>query len=153
VSAVGTGGTITGCYEVIKPRKPSFEAIAVEPKDSPVISQTLAGQPVKPGPHKIQGTGAGFVPANLHLKDEKGRSQITECIQVTNDDAFAMARRLAKEEGILGGISTGANVWAAIEVAKRPANKGKMIVTVACSTGERYLSTALAAEARAEVGG
>jgi cysteine synthase A len=153
VSAVGTGGTITGCYEVIKPRKPSFQAIAVEPKDSPVISQTLAGQPVKPGPHKIQGTGAGFVPKNLHLKDEKGNSQITECIQVTNEDSFAMARRLAKEEGILAGISTGANVWAAIEVAKRPENKGKMIVTVACSTGERYLSTALAAEARAEVGG
>ncbi len=153
VAAVGTGGTITGCYEVIKPRRPSFQAIAVEPKDSPVISQTLAGQPIKPGPHKIQGTGAGFVPKNLHLKDEKGRPQITECIQVTNDDSFAMARRLAKEEGILAGISSGANVWAAIEVAKRPENKGKMIVTVACSTGERYLSTPLAAEARAEVGG
>jgi cysteine synthase A len=153
VSAVGTGGTITGCYEVIKPRRPSFQAIAVEPKDSPVISQTLAGQPIKPGPHKIQGTGAGFVPKNLHLKDEKGHPQITECIQVTNDDSFAMARRLAKEEGILAGISSGANVWAAIEVAKRPENKGKMIVTVACSTGERYLSTPLAAEARAEVGG
>ena len=153
VSAVGTGGTITGCYEVIKPRRPSFQAIAVEPKDSPVISQTLAGQPIKPGPHKIQGTGAGFVPKNLHLKDEKGRPQITECIQVTNDDSFAMARRLAKEEGSLAGISSGANVWAAIEVAKRPENKGKMIVTVACSTGERYLSTPLATEARAEVGG
>ena len=153
VSAVGTGGTITGCYEVIKPRKASFQAIAVEPKDSPVISQTLAGQPLKPGPHKIQGTGAGFVPKNLHLKDEKGNPQITECIQVNNDDAFAMARRLAKEEGLLVGISTGANVIAAIEVAKRPENKGKMIVTVACSTGERYLSTPLAAEAKAEVGG
>ncbi len=153
VSAVGTGGTITGCVEVIRPRKPSFQAIAVEPKDSPVISQTLAGQPLKPGPHKIQGTGAGFVPKNLHLKDSKGNSQITECIQVTNDDAFAMARRLAKEEGLLVGISTGANVVAAIEVAKRPANKGKMLVTVACSTGERYLSTPLAAEAKAEVGG
>jgi cysteine synthase len=153
ISAVGTGGTITGCVEVIKPKKPSFQAIAVEPKDSPVISQTLAGQPVKPGPHKIQGTGAGFVPDNLHLKDSKGNSQITECVQVTNDDAFAMARRLAKEEGLLVGISTGANVVAAIEVAKRPENKGKMIVTIACSTGERYLSTALAAEAKAEVGG
>ena len=86
VAAVGTGGTITGCYEVIKPRKSSFQAIAVEPKDSPVISQTLAGQPLKPGPHKIQGTGAGFVPNNLHLKDSKGNPQITECIQVTNDD-------------------------------------------------------------------
>ncbi|GAB4168476.1 MAG: cysteine synthase A [Terrimicrobiaceae bacterium] len=153
VAAVGTGGTITGCVEAIKPRKPSFQAIAVEPKDSPVISQTLAGQPVKPGPHKIQGTGAGFVPNNLHLKSGDGTGQITECIQVSNDDAFAMARRLAKEEGILGGISTGANVWAAIQVARRPENKGKLIVTVACSTGERYLSTALADEARAEVGG
>src|SRR5947209_6677356 len=153
VSAVGTGGTITGCYEVLKPRKASFQAIAVEPKDSPVISQTLAGQPIKPGPHKIQGTGAGFVPKNLHLKDETGRPQITECIQISNDDSFAMARRLAKEEGILAGISSGANVVAANEVGKRPENKGKMIVTVACSTGERYLSTALAAEAKAEVGG
>ena len=153
VSAVGTGGTITGCVEVIKPRKASFQAIAVEPKDSPVISQTLAGQPIKPGPHKIQGTGAGFIPKNLHLKDSKGNPQIVECVQVTNDDAFAMARRLAKEEGILAGISTGANVVAAIEVAKRAENKGKMIVTVACSTGERYLSTPLAAEAKAAVGG
>ena len=153
VAAVGTGGTLTGVTEVIKPKKPSFQAIAVEPKDSPVISQTLAGQPVKPGPHKIQGTGAGFVPGNLHLKDSAGNPQIVECVQVSNDDAFAMARRLAKEEGILVGISTGANVIAAIEVAKRPENKGKIIVTVACSTGERYLSTALAAEARAEVGG
>ena len=153
VAAVGTGGTITGCYEVIKPRRPSFQAIAVEPKDSPVISQCLRGQPLKPGPHKIQGTGAGFIPKNLHLKDPKGNPQISECIQVTNEDSFAMARRLAKEEGILGGISTGANVWAAIEVAKRSENKGKMIVTVACSTGERYLSTPLAAEAKAEVGG
>jgi cysteine synthase A len=152
VAAVGTGGTITGCVEAIKPKKPSFQAIAVEPKDSPVISQTLAGQPVKPGPHKIQGTGAGFVPNNLHLKDASGKPQIVECVQVSNDDAFAMARRLAKEEGILAGISTGANVVAAIEVAKRPENKGKLIVTVACSTGERYLSTPLAAEARAEVG-
>src|SRR4030095_15215655 len=153
VSAVGTGGTITGCYEVIKPRRPSFQAIAVEPKDSPVISQTLAGQPLKPGPHKIQGTGAGFVPKNLHLKDAQGNPQIVECLQVSNDDAFAMARRLAKEEGILAGISSGANVVAAIEVARRPENKGKVIVTVACSTGERYLSTALAAEAKDDSGG
>ena len=153
VAAVGTGGTITGCVEVLKARKPSFTAIAVEPKDSPVISQTLAGQPVKPGPHKIQGTGAGFVPKNLHLKDSAGNPQIVECVQVSNDDAFAKARRLAKEEGLLVGISTGANVIAALEVARRPENKGKTIVTVACSTGERYLSTALAAEAKAEVGG
>jgi cysteine synthase A len=153
VAAVGTGGTITGCVEVIKARKPSFRAVAVEPKDSPVISQCLANQPLKPGPHKIQGTGAGFIPKNLHLKDSKGNPQIVECVQVTNDDAFAMARRLAKEEGILVGISSGANVWAAIEVAKQPGNQGKMIVTLACSTGERYLSTPLAAEARASVGG
>jgi cysteine synthase A len=153
ISGVGTGGTITGCVEAIKPRKPSFQAIAVEPKDSPVISQTLAGQSLKPGPHKIQGLGGGFIPKNLHLKDSKGHPQIVECIQVTNDDAFAMARRLAKEEGILAGISSGANVWAAVQVAKRPENKGKMIVTVACSTGERYLSTPLAAEARGAIGG
>jgi cysteine synthase A len=153
ISAVGTGGTITGCVEVIKPRKQSFQAIAVEPKDSPVISQCLAGQPLKPGPHKIQGTGAGFIPKNLHLKDSKGQAQIVECLQVSNDDAFAMARRLAKEEGLLVGISTGANVAAAIQVAKRTENKGKLIVTIACSTGERYLSTPLAAEAKAEAGG
>ena len=153
VAAVGTGGTITGCMEALKAKKPSFQAIAVEPKDSPVISQTLAGLPVKPGPHKIQGTGAGFVPKNLHLHDSKGNPQIVECLQVGNDEAFAMARRLAKEEGILAGISSGANVVAAIEAAKRPENKGKIIVTIACSTGERYLSSPLAAEARAEVGG
>src|ERR1700722_11664059 len=153
VSAVGTGGTITGVAEVIKARKPSFQAIAVEPKDSPVISQCIAGQPLKPGPHKIQGTGAGFIPKNLHLKDSKGQPQIVECVTVSNEDSFAMARRLAKEEGLLVGISTGANVVAAIQVAKRPENKGKMIVTIACSTGERYLSTPLAAEAKAEVGG
>jgi cysteine synthase A len=152
VAAVGTGGTITGCTEVIKPRKPSFQAIAVEPEASPVISQTLAGEPVQPGPHKIQGTGAGFVPKNLHLKDSAGTEQITECVKVSNDEAFTMARRLAKEEGLLVGISTGANVVAALRVAARPENKGKLIVTVACSTGERYLSTALADEARAKVG-
>jgi len=146
VAAVGTGGTLTGVSEVLKERKPGFLSIAVEPKDSPVITQTLKGEPIRPGPHKIQGTGAGFVPKNLHLKI------VDEVVTVSNDDAILMARRLAKEEGILAGISTGANVWAAIEVAKRPENKGKLIVTVGCSTGERYLSTALADEARKAVG-
>jgi len=147
ISAVGTGGTITGVAEVIKPRKKSFRAIAVEPQDSPVISQTRSGQPVKPGPHKIQGTGAGFVPDNLHL------DIVDEALTVSNDDAFAMARRICKEEGMLVGISTGANVHAALEVAKRPENKGKLIATIGCSTGERYLTTALAEEARRLVGG
>ncbi|MEI6352058.1 MAG: cysteine synthase A [Verrucomicrobiota bacterium] len=147
VAAVGTGGTLTGVSEVLKPRRPGFQAVAVEPKDSPVIAQTLHHEPLKPGPHKIQGAGAGFIPGNLHLP------VIDEVIAVSNDDAFAMARRLCKEEGILAGISSGANVWAALELAKRPQNKGKLIVTVACSTGERYLSTPLAAEAKAEVGG
>ena len=139
IAGVGTGGTITGVGEVIKSKKPAFKAVAVEPVDSPVISGG------KPGPHKIQGIGAGFIPKNLNT------SIIDEVITVTNDDAFAMARRLSKEEGILCGISSGANVWAAIEYAKRAENKGKLIVTIAPSTGERYLSTALAAEARAEV--
>jgi cysteine synthase A len=142
VSAVGTGGTITGVSEVIKPKKPSFKSIAVEPKDSPVITQTLRGEPIKPGPHKIQGTGAGFVPQNLHLQI------VDEVVTVTNEEAFVMARRLCSEEGILAGISTGANVHAAIEIAKRPENAGKTIVTIGCSTGERYLSTALTEEAR-----
>jgi cysteine synthase len=144
VSAVGTGGTITGVSEVIKSRKPGFQAIAVEPADSPVITQTRNGEPVRPGPHKIQGTGAGFVPNNLHLEI------VDDVITVTNDEAINMARRLAIEEGILAGISTGANVHAALIAAARPENKGKLIVTIGCSTGERYLSTALADKARAE---
>lgn len=143
VSAVGTGGTCTGVGEALKKRRPGMKIVAVEPKDSPVITQTRAGEALKPGPHKIQGTGAGFVPDNLHL------DVVDEVLTVSNDDAFAMARRLAKEEGILGGISSGANVHAALELAHRPENKGKLIVTIACSTGERYLSTPLADEARA----
>ncbi len=142
VSAVGTGGTITGVSEVLKSRKAEFRSIAVEPTASPVITQTLNGEPVKPGPHKIQGTGAGFVPKNLNLEILDG------VVTVSNEDAIATAQRLAKEEGILVGISTGANVFAAIEVAKRPEYAGKLIVTIGCSTGERYLSTALADQAR-----
>lgn len=146
VAAVGTGGTVSGVSKVLKGRK-NVLTVAVEPSDSPVISQTMAGEELKPGPHKIQGTGAGFVPKNLQLE------YVDECVKVSNDDAFAMARRLAKEEGLLVGISSGANVQAALDVARRPENAGKLIVTVACSTGERYLSTALADDARAKVGG
>ena len=129
VAGVGTGGTITGIAEVLKQRKPGFKAIAVEPAASPVLSGG------KPGPHKIQGIGAGFVP------DVFKREVVDEIIPVTNENAGAMARRLAKEEGILAGISSGAATWAAIEVAKRPENKGKLIVVIIPDTGERYLST------------
>lgn len=147
VTAVGTGGTLTGVAEGLKAHNPQVKAIAVEPQDSPVITQTLKGQPIRPGPHQIQGAGAGFIPGNLHL------DLVDEVMTASNGDAFTFARRLAKEEGILAGISSGANVWAALELAKRPENKGKLIVTLACSTGERYLSTPLAAEALAEAGG
>jgi cysteine synthase A len=129
VAGVGTGGTITGVAEVIKKRKPEFKVVAVEPADSPVLSGG------KPGPHKIQGIGAGFVPEVLKL------SLVDEIIKVTNDDAGATARRLAKEEGILAGISSGAAAWAALEVAKRTENKGKLVVVVLPDTGERYIST------------
>jgi len=147
VAAVGTGGTLTGVSEVLRERRTGFRSIAVEPDASPVISQTLAGQPVIPAPHKIQGTGAGFVPQNLNL------AIIDEVIRVTNDDAIETARRLALEEGILAGISTGANVWAALQVAARPESAGRLIVTIGCSTGERYLSTALAETARNRISG
>jgi cysteine synthase A len=144
VSAVGTGGTITGVSEVLKSRRPAFRAVAVEPAASPVITQTLRGEPIKAAPHKIQGTGAGFVPKNLNL------DLVDEVVTVSNEDAIETAQRLAKEEGILAGISTGANVFAALVVAARPENRGKLIVTIGCSTGERYLSTALGEKARLE---
>jgi len=129
VSGVGTGGTITGIAEMIKKRKPSFKAVAVEPADSPVLSGG------KPGPHKIQGIGAGFVPKVLKT------DLIDEIIKVTSDDAGKTAKRLLKEEGILAGISSGAAVWAALEVGRRKENKGKLIVVILPDTGERYLTT------------
>ncbi len=139
VAAVGTGGTITGVFDVIKPRRPSFRAIAVEPDASPVLSGG------KPGPHKIQGTGAGFIPSILDTESYE------EVIRVTNEDAIAMARRAAREEGMLVGISAGANIWAALQVAQRPESKGKTIVTIGCDTGERYLSNPVYAEQEATV--
>jgi len=129
IAGVGTGGTLTGVAGVLKGRKPEVRAIAVEPTDSAVIS---GGEP---GPHKIQGIGGGFIPENLDT------SLIDEVITVESDDAGLTARRLAREEGILGGITSGANVWAALQVAARPESEGKLIVTVICDTGERYLST------------
>ncbi|MBW1776489.1 MAG: cysteine synthase A [Deltaproteobacteria bacterium] len=131
VAGVGTGGTITGVAQGIKSRKPSFLAIAVEPAASPILSGG------KPGPHKIQGIGAGFVP------DVLDRSVIDDVVTVTNEDAFATAREVAEKEGILCGISSGAAVWAALQVAQRPESAGKRIVTILASTGERYLSTDL----------
>jgi len=131
VAGVGTGGTITGVGEMIKTQKPSLYVVAVEPADSPVLSGG------KPGPHKIQGIGAGFVPAILN------REIIDEIITVTNEQAMETARRIAKEEGILCGISSGANAWAAMQIARRPENRGKQIVFPLCDTGERYLSTEL----------
>ena len=137
VSGVGTGGTITGVSEVIKARK-ALHSVAVEPDASPVISGG------NPGPHKIQGLGAGFIPKNLNT------DIVDEVIQVSNENALATAQMLATKEGLLGGISTGANVWASIQLASRPEMAGKRIVTVGCSFGERYLSTALAEKALAE---
>jgi cysteine synthase A len=129
VAGIGTGGTITGVSQVIKQKKPEFKAVAVEPERSPV----LAGG--RPGPHKIQGIGAGFVPEVLQM------DLIDEVINVSDEDAGVFAKRLAREEGILAGISSGAATWAAIEVAKRQENRGKMIVVILPDTGERYLST------------
>jgi cysteine synthase A len=139
VSAIGTGGTITGVGEVIKERKPSLHVVAVEPDASPVLSGG------KPGPHKIQGTGAGFVPKILNT------SIYDEIIRVTNEDAIAFARRAAREEGMLVGISSGANLWAALLVAARPEMAGKTIVTIGCDTGERYLTNPVFAEQEANV--
>jgi cysteine synthase A len=144
VAGVGTGGTISGVAEVIKPRKPSFRAIAVEPTESPVITQTREGLPLKPGPHKQQGIGAGFVPDNLDM------AIVDEVIQVSSETAVTWARRAAREEGILVGISSGSALYAAVQVAHRPENAGKTIVVIIPSNGERYLSTVLFADLRDE---
>jgi cysteine synthase A len=141
ISGVGTGGTITGIGQVIKSRKPSFQCIAVEPVESPVITQKREGKDLQPGKHKIQGIGAGFIPEVLDMKI------IDDVVQVSSEDAFAWARRAAKEEGILCGISSGAALCAANEVARRAENKGKMIIAILASAGERYLSTPLYQEA------
>jgi cysteine synthase len=145
VAGVGTGGTMTGVGQVLKQRKPSVKCVAVEPVDSPVISQTMAKEELKPSPHKIQGIGAGFIPSILDV------SIIDEVIKVTNDEAFNYGRQLAKKEGIFCGISSGAAICAALQLARRPENKGKLIVAIMPSTGERYLSTALWAEPAAEL--
>ncbi len=141
VAGVGTGGTITGVSEVIKERNPDMLTVAVEPVESPVITQTRNGEEVQPGPHKIQGIGAGFVPKNLNL------DIVDEVELVSSEDAFDMARKMTLEEGVMGGISTGATVTAALRIARRPEMNGKTIVVIGASCGERYLSTPLAAKA------
>jgi cysteine synthase A len=137
VTGVGTGGTITGCGEVLKEKKPSVKIVAVEPVDSPVLTQKISGEELKPGPHKIQGIGAGFIPEILNLKI------IDSVIRISNEDAFATARRLCREEGLMVGISSGAVAHAAYQLAALPENANKMIVAVLASHGERYLSTPL----------
>ena len=137
VSGVGTGGTITGVGEVLKSRKPEVQMVAVEPAASPVITQTRAGEPPKPGKHTIQGIGAGFIPKVLNL------DVIDDVVQVHDEDAMAMTRRLAKLEGLMCGISSGAAAWAAVELARREGNRGKTIVVILPDLGERYLSTKL----------
>lgn len=137
VAGVGTGGTITGCTEVLKQKNPKLQSIAIEPLHSPILSQSRAGQPLQPGPHKIQGIGAGFIPEILNL------GIVDEIFTITNEESFEVSRRLCREEGLMVGISSGGVASAAYKIAQRPGNEGKLIVAVLASHGERYLSTPL----------